>query len=254
MSVATGPENIVAVSAENGPGTIFVLAGERASTVFVDIGSVLFATSVLAAAISFHNTVARYTFALGRERVFPSLLSATGRRSGAPMAGSLVQSLFGLVVIVLYAAFERDPVVELFFWAGTGGGFGVMVLVTVTSLAVLAFFVRNPHGENVWRRLVTPALALIALCVVVFFAVKDFYALLSVTPDHPLRWIVPALYPAVAILGILWALILRLSRPDVYATIGLGANTGTGLATQSRVLTNQYVGQHGVPAGRDIYQ
>jgi amino acid transporter len=251
MSVATGPANIVQVSGENGPGTIFVLASERMSPVLVDIGGVLFATSVLAAAISFHNTVARYTFALGRERVFPSLLSATGRRSGAPMAGSLVQSLLGLVVIILYAAFNLDPVLQLMFWVGTGGGFGILVLVTLTSLAVMAFFVRNPNNENPWRRIIAPALSLMALSLVVYFAVKDFNNLLGVAPDHPLRWIIPASFPAVAILGILWALILKATRPEVYASIGLGANSQTGLTTQSRVVANQYTAQHGVGAGRD---
>jgi amino acid transporter len=251
MSVAAGPQNIVEVSGTNGPGTIFVLAGERMNSVLVDIGSVLFATSVLAAAISFHNTVARYTFALARERVFPSLLSATGRRSGAPMAGSLVQSLLGLVVIIVYAAFGWDPVLQLMFWVGTGGGFGILVLVTLTSLAVIAFFARNPNAENPWRRVIAPALSLIALSLVVYFAVKDFNNLLGVAPDHPLRWIIPLSFPAVAILGILWALILKASRPEVYASIGLGANSQTGLTTQSRVVANQYTAQHGVSAGRD---
>ena len=255
MSVATGPDNIVQVSTENGPGTIFLLAGERLPEVFTDIGTVLFATSVLAAAISFHNTVARYTFALARERVFPSLLSATARRSGAPFAGSLMQSLLGLVVIVLYVAFNLDPVVQLFFWVGTGGGFGIMLLVTVTSLAVIMFFLRNPQGENLWRRLIAPVLSLVALGAVSFFAIKDFNALLGVEPDDPLRWIIPLLYPAVAVLGIIWALILKGAKPDVYARIGLGANTGTGIATQSRVVSGeQYQAQHGTTAGRDIYQ
>jgi len=256
MSVAAGPENIVQVSTDNGPFTIFALASERLPGVLVDIGSVLFATSVLAAAISFHNTVSRYTFALGRERVFPAILSATARRSGAPIAGSLLQSLLGLVVIILYAVYNLDPVVQLMFWVGTGGGLGILLLVTLTSLAVIAFFMRGAHGENAWRRLIAPGLSLIALGVISFLAVKDFDSLLGVAPDDPLRWIVPALYPAVAVLGILWALILKATKPDVYARIGLGANTATGISTQSRVAAGQgqYAPQHGVTAGRDIYQ
>jgi amino acid transporter len=59
MSVATGPDAIVQQAAEQGPGLLFGLAGERLSSTFVDIGTTLFATSVLASMISFHNTVAR---------------------------------------------------------------------------------------------------------------------------------------------------------------------------------------------------
>jgi amino acid transporter len=195
--------------------------------------------------------VARYTFALGRERVFPSMLSATGRRSGAPIGGSIVQSILGLIVIILYAVYNLDPIVQLMFWVGTGGGFGVMLLVTITSLAVIAFFARNPQDENIWRRVIAPALSFIALAVVVYFAVDGFHNLLGVDPNDPLRWIIPALYPAVGILGILWALILKITRPEVYAAIGLGANSQTGVTTQSRVLTNQYTPQSGVGVGPD---
>lgn len=244
MSVAAGPDNIVEMSQNESVGTMFVLAAERAPMILVDIGSVLFATSVLAAAISFHNTVARYTFALGRERVFPGLLSATGRRSSAPTGGSITQSLLGLAVIVVYVALDLDPVTQLFFTLGTNGGFGVMLLVTLTSLAVIAFFMKDSRSENVWRRTIAPALAFIALVFVVYRAVVDYHALLGVEPTDNLAWILPALYPAIAILGIIWALILKVARPDVYASIGLGANTTTGITTQSRVVAPEYTAQH----------
>jgi amino acid transporter len=264
MSVATGPDQIIAASQQNGPGTIFGLAADRLAPTFVDIGSVLFATSVLAAAISFHNTVARYTFALGRERVFPGFLSATGRRSGAPTAGSIVQSLVGLAVIVLYAAFGLNPVVQLMFWVGTGGGFGILLLLALTSVAVVVFFIRTPNQENVWRRLIAPALSAIALSVVVYWAVDGFNNLLTL-PDfspmpsnHPLHWIIPALFPAVALLGIVWALILKATKPDVYAAIGLGANSVTGLTSQSRVVApTPHVAAHAaatVGAGQDVHR
>ena len=220
----------------------------------MEIGSTLFATSVLAAMISFHNTVARYTFALGRERVFPSLLSATGRRSGAPFAGSLVQSLLGLVVIILYMAFDLDPVVQLFFWIGTAGGFGILVLVALTSIAVFAFFLRKPGDESTFGRVIAPVLATVLLAVVVYYAVAGFHNLLGVASDDPLRWIIPAAYPAVALLGIVWALILKVTKPEVYQAIGLGANTVSGLTTQSRVIQSEYAPQHGEAAHQGVRQ
>lgn len=252
MSVATGPDNIVAATQNadpNGPGLLFELAHSRLPEVFFNIGTTLFATSVLASMISFHNTVARYTFALGRERVFPSLLSTTGRRSGAPIAGSLVQSVIGLVVIVLYAVFNLNPLVQLFFWVGTGGGFGILILVALTSIAVISFFMRISNEENMFRRIIAPLLSAIGLIAVLYFAVAGFNNLLGVAPDDPLRWIIPSLYPAVALLGIIWALILRATRRDAYQAIGLGANSATGVTTQSRVVPAQYAAQH---SGQDV--
>jgi hypothetical protein len=96
-------------------------------------------------------------------------------------------------------------------------------------MAVIAFFARRPSGENVWRRFIAPALATIALAIVVALALDNFDTLLGVAPDNNLRWIIPAIFPIVALLGVLWALILKASNPDVYATIGLGAHSVTGL-------------------------
>src|SRR2546430_11480991 len=68
MSVATGPAGVVDASAKGGPDLIFNLAGEHLGSTIVTIGHTLLVTSILAAMISFHNTTARYMFALGRER------------------------------------------------------------------------------------------------------------------------------------------------------------------------------------------
>jgi amino acid transporter len=252
MSVATGPDAIVKQAGEQGPGLLFGLAGERLSSVFVDVGTTLFATSVLASMISFHNTVARYTFALGRERVFPSMLSTTGRRSGAPVAGSLVQSVIGLVVIIGYAVSGWDPVVRLFFWIGTAGGFGILLLVALTSIAVIFYFARNAQGEGVWHRMVAPLLAAIALGAMVYYAVINFQNLLGVAEDDPLRYIIPASYPAVAVLGFVWALFLKASKPEIYATIGLGANSVAALGAQSRGVPSQHEAQHSTRSNQDL--
>jgi amino acid transporter len=229
MSVATGPDNIVAFAGENGPGTIFVLAGQYLGDTWVKIGETLFVTSLLAAMISFHNTCARYGFAIGRERVLPGALGQTSLSTGAPMIASIIQSVIGLAVIIWYAAADLDPVVQLFFYWGTGGAFGVLLLLTATSLAVIAFFARRPSGENAWRRLIAPGLAAIALGIVVGLALDNFDTLLGVAPDDNLRWIIPAIFPIVFLLGVLWALFLRANSPEVYSTIGLGAHSVTGL-------------------------
>jgi amino acid transporter len=242
MSVATGPDNISAaiggvMEENNGDavGFIFGLAAERLSPVFVDIGSVLFVTSVLAAAISFHNTVARYTFALGRERVFPVALGSTGRRSGAPLGGSLVQSVIGLVVIVLFIAFDLDPVLQLFYYGGNGGGFGILLMITLTSLAIIFFFAKEQRGESLLARIIAPVVALVLLGAIVYFAVDGFNDLIGVTDSDPIAWIIPGSFPAIGLLGVIYALILKKARPDVYQAIGLGANTATGISTPSRV-------------------
>ena len=178
MSVHYGDDQVAAVAAQQGPGMLFAMS----SSTVAEIATVLFMTSLFAAMISFHNAVARYMFALGRERVLPGALARTEPRTGAPRVASLSQSAFGLAVIVLYALAGWDPMVRLFFWLGTTGAFGVLCLLAVTSIAVIRFFARDPRGEPAWRRLVAPALATLALLAMVWSGLANYATRLGVPP------------------------------------------------------------------------
>lgn len=228
MSVATGADSIVAVAQRDGTETIFRLARAQLGDTFVHIGHVLFLTSLVAALLSFHNAVARYLFALGRERVLPAALGRTGRLTGAPKVASVAQSGLALAVILAYAAGGLDPLVQLFFWVGMTGGFGALVLIASTSVAVVGFFARRRARENAWRGLLAPGLAAVLLAVIVALAVANFGTLLGVPAGDPLRWILPAAYLVAAAVGVGWALLLRAARPDIYRAIGLGANAVVG--------------------------
>lgn len=60
------------------------------------IGRCLFLTSLLAAALAFHTAVGRYMWAVGRERVLPTVIATTSS-TGVPQTASFVQSLLGAV-------------------------------------------------------------------------------------------------------------------------------------------------------------
>lgn len=219
-----GAGRAVEAARASGPDLIFQLASARLGSGLVEVGRILFVTSILAAMVSFHLTTARYFFALGRERVcLPAGFGRTSPRTGAPVAGSLVQSGIGLVVIVGYAVGGWDPVVHLFFAFGTSGGLGVLLLIAVTALAVLGYFARHPSGETLWRRRVAPALAAVAVAVVLFLVVANFGSLLGVDDSSPLRWGVPGLFAVVGIAGVGWGLAVRARDRARYDGIGLGS-------------------------------
>jgi amino acid transporter len=224
MAVRAGTGRVVATAARQGPGLLFGLAG---SGVLAQAAQLLFLTSLFAAALAFHNSVWRYAFALGRENVLPAALGRTGGNN-IPKAASLAQSLTALAVIVVYSVAGWDPLTRMFYWLGTSGGFGVLALLAVTSAAVVAFFARDPRGENAWRRLIAPALAAAALAVLVVLAATHYATLLGVPAGDPAAWTLPSSYAVVAVAGLGWGLVLRARRPTVYATIGLGAHAVTG--------------------------
>jgi amino acid transporter len=235
MAVATGADKVVDASGESlksGSILIFDLAANKLGPTFANLGGILFVTSIIAAMISFHNTTARYVFALGRERVLPPVFGGTSA-NGSPWAGSVAQSVVGLAVIVIYAAFGLDPLVQLFYTLGTAGGFGALALITVSAYAVFVYFRRNSHPEPAWRTTVAPALAIVATTGVLVLAVVNFATMLGVDETSPLRWGIPGTFVVVGVLGALYGLVLKSSRPTVYAAIGMGAKS-----TSSGVLTS----------------
>jgi amino acid transporter len=227
MSVATGPDTIVARARTDGTELIFNLVRPYVGQSLLDLGHVLFVTSLFASALAFHNTAARYFYALGREHVLPARLGRTSRRTGAPKVGSLLQSAVAAAVILLYAARGWDPIVRLFFWLTVTAGLGVLILMAATSVAVLVFFARIRHREGVWRTIIAPLLAFLALTGILGLTLQQFATLLGVPPHNALRWQFPAAYLITALAGAGWALILRTTRPTVYHAIGLGANSTT---------------------------
>jgi hypothetical protein len=71
------------------------------------------------------------------------------------------------------------------------------------------------------------------LTIVVILAIVNFDTVLGVAPDSNVRWVVPIAYGVAAVLGLLYGLFLKAQRPEVYATIGLGANAVTGLGLRT---------------------
>ena len=151
MAAHAGQSHVVAAAGQEGPGLLFGLGDGFLS----NAAQLLFLTSLFAAALAFHNVVWRYMYALGREHVLPAVLGRTGGNN-IPKAASLVQSATGLAVIVAFAAGGWPPMTDLFFWLGTTGGFGILLLLALTSIAVVAFFFRDGQGESLWSRLHRP--------------------------------------------------------------------------------------------------
>jgi hypothetical protein len=58
--------------------------------------------------------------------------------------------------------------------------------------------------------------------VVLIATVIGFGDLLQVPKNSPFQWVIPPLYVGVALIGVIWALIMRVTRPEVYAAIGRG--------------------------------
>ncbi len=229
LTVATGPSAIVGTAQKQSAGMLFFLTESRLGGTFTDVLHVLFVTGMFAALLSFHNVVARYAFAMGREGLLPAAFGRTSGTSGAPGTGSLLQTAVAVVVVAAFAIADDKPVgdptapvLQLFTWLGNIGALGVILLMAAASLSVIVFFVRRgAAGAQAWR-LVTSALSGLALLVIAGYTVKDFEVLVGVGPDSSLSWVLPGVIGLALVAGLLLGLVLRARAPEKHARIGLG--------------------------------
>ncbi|GGO85404.1 APC family permease [Wenjunlia tyrosinilytica] len=222
ISVATGPSQVVGAAQQAGPGLVFALSDTRLGSAFSNILSVFFVTGIFACMLSFHNVVARYAFAMGREGLLPAAMGRASKSTGAPALGSLLQSTVALIVIVAFAATDRDPVLHLFTWMGNVGALGIILLMAATSLAVVVFFTKRGVARAQASRLTASITAALALTVILVYAVSDFPKLLGADPNSSLRWILPGIILVAAVVGGAYGAVLRSKRPQAHARIGLG--------------------------------
>ncbi|MGK9149310.1 APC family permease [Plantibacter flavus] len=214
-----------------GPPLFFGFVAEHLGTLWVDLMSILFITSLFAALVSFHNAVARYAFSLGREGVLPARLAAVRERSGAPWAGSLFQSVVAVIVVIGFAIGELGwnpengpfAVLTLFTWLTNAGAFGLVLLMAIVSAAVVGYFRRDARGVGIGSRLVAPILSGVLLLGVFALIIVNFPVLLGQVEPDATTVVLPALVIVPGLVGVLWGLRLRRTRPEVYARIGHGA-------------------------------
>jgi len=119
--------------------------------------SLLFISSVFAALLAFHNAVARYLYALGREGLVPAQLGRTHTKHLSPYTGSLSQSVLAFVIVLVFVLTNQDPVLALFTWLTQLGTLAIIVLMALASFAVIAFFARHRDFDtNVFRTTIAP--------------------------------------------------------------------------------------------------
>jgi amino acid transporter len=185
----------------------------------------LLVTSVLAAMVAFHGTAARYVFALAREQVLPTVLARVsgGTQGGAPLAGSLVQSLLAAGVVAGFAVAGADPMTSMFVWLSTIGAVCVLLLLTVSSLAARAFFAAGRGArESVLIRLVFPVLGAVVGVLVLVFMLSSLSSLLGTAPGSASPWLVVAVVVVAVLIGLARGGWLRRARPQVYERLGCG--------------------------------
>jgi amino acid transporter len=167
-----------------------------------------------------HNFIARYTYVAGREGLLPASLGVTHAVHQSPHMGSLLQTILAVVVVVVFAALNLDPVLNLFTWIAQISVLGVLSMMAVTSFAVIAYFRRHPDGTSPLKTFVAPLVSGVTMGGLSLYVLVTFGGATNTTA--PLSFILPGLVPLAALIGYIAA--SRLAERDPKRFAQLGAN------------------------------
>jgi amino acid transporter len=222
LANAVGPDQVAAQARDN-TDLVVNLLGDQYGSPFVTIAKLLLMSSIFAAMLSFHNGVARYVFGMAREHVLPRTFAriGTGVRSGAPTAGSLLQTALAIVVVGGAAIAGIEPI-TMFTWLSALAALGILVLLLATAVAAWRFFSLDGRGETFGTRRVAPLIGGLLGLAVLGVTVINLNSLLGAPDGSLVPWILPILVVVVGLGGLVWGLMLRLQQPGTYAGIGHG--------------------------------
>lgn len=213
-----GPGN-VQETAKAGLETLYFRAadavlGPWASTVI----NILLITSLFACVLSFHNTINRYFFALGREGLASRRLGKVHDRHGSPYVAGYLQTAIAAAMIALFVLLNSDPYSVVFAWMSALTVIGILAVQSIVCVAIILYFRKTANLHGAWTTTIAPALACLCLMVMLFLVISNL-SLLAGSES----WIVrsfPLIIVAVGLLGVALATQIRRSRPQLYENLG----------------------------------
>ncbi|WP_395310042.1 APC family permease [Mycobacterium sp. AMU20-3851] len=165
MVSAWGDQGAVAAATDS-PATMLIdTATHYLGSVVSDLVQVFLITSLFAALLSFHNVLARYIFSLGNTRALPARCGHSHLRHESPYIASVLQTVSALVLVIVAVVTGLDPVTEVFTWFVGAASVGIVVLMTLTSAAVVVYFRRTRFDNRLWHTMIAPGLGFIGLAV-----------------------------------------------------------------------------------------
>lgn len=120
-------------------------------------------------------------------------------------------------MVIVFAVFGLDPIVNLFVGVGGIGTIAVIFSQVIVSVAIFVFFRRTGTDRRVWHTVVAPLVATAALGTILVLALRSLDLLLGVTGAT--AWALVSVVVIAPALGIAYGAYLRATRPDDYARL-----------------------------------
>lgn len=197
-------------------------------------------TGALACAAALNNAGLRYTYALGREGLLPRALGRTHPKHGTPYIAVLTQGLIAAAIVLAFRFAGRGGL-DVYYWLAVQGVIWIILVQALTSLAVWAYFRREPASErHWWKTTVAPWIGFLAQLLVLYLCYKYLSSLAAgdvlyvkelgrIGPwsgfEIDITWL-GIIGVAVPVLALVYALYLRKADPAKYEIAGRFINEG----------------------------
>jgi amino acid transporter len=219
-----------AITQYYGPSKVQAVAGAGLETFYFNasdailgawssqVMNVLLITSLFACVLSFHNTLNRYFYALGREGLAHKSLGKAHAKHGSPHVAGWLQSATAALILALFVLGGADPYAVVFSWMSALAVIGILSVQVLVSVAIILFFRKTPSRHGVWTTVIAPAAALIGLLGALGLVIANL-SLLSGSESLIVKAF-PYVIALVGLAGAAFAIRVKSTRPDFYATLG----------------------------------
>lgn len=215
LVMGAGADGALSFANETKDGYALALASTYVGTWLSDVIQCLLVTSLFACALSLHNVAARYVFTLSSVKVLPGVFGRIHPRHFAPSNASALISGVTFALLATVTAIGLDPLV-IYAWFANATTLGLLLLQTLTSVSIIAFFRRVPGSKGIWHTVVAPGIASVALAFVTFVVISNFPDL---TGDMVSALVMGCSIPVSFVLGVFLAGRMEKSRPGDYALL-----------------------------------
>lgn len=213
-----GPSKIAETAKANLETLYLNAAGAVLGHWAVNLINILLIISLFACVLSFHNTVSRYFYAMGREQIAHKALGKVHPKHGSPSVAGFAQSAVAAIIILAFVLGGQDPYTIIFLWMSALAVMGIVAIQALVCIAVVMYFRANKSEFGAWQTVVAPSLSFVGLLACLVLIVKNLSTLAG--SDSPLVMSFPYLMAAVGICGVAFAYWLKSARPSLYANLG----------------------------------
>lgn len=217
LIISTGESNAVSVAQKDPAGMMPAALLTYLGVLANQIVAVLLLSSMFASTLSLQNILSRYTHSLSVDGVLPHKLAAVHVKHGSPHISAVA---VGFVLLLIMIALIMSGAKDISLYGASVGiaFYGMIMLLFMTSLAVLVFFRRRENRDSFWKTFIAPLVSAIGIGAVLIIATQNIELLITAPPI--VIWSLVAITYLSVFFGIAIALTLRLRGSAIYDRIG----------------------------------